>query len=61
MSVGAELARRADDMAKAFDDLAPEQWSRPGRRSDGASFTVSLMAKYMTHDLVHHRWDVRPG
>lgn len=47
------------ELAEAFDALTAEQWQRPGRRSDGASFTISTIAKYMTHDLVHHRWDVR--
>jgi hypothetical protein len=56
--VGAQLAGNATDVAAAFERLAPDQWLRVGRRSDGASFTVSSMAKYMTHDLVHHRWDV---
>jgi hypothetical protein len=53
-----QLAERAAELADAFVALSPEEWSRPGRRSDGASFTVSSMAKYLTHDLVHHRWDV---
>jgi hypothetical protein len=58
-AVAAELAAAASDIAGAFDALGSEQWLRPGRRSDGAEFTVSSIAKYMTHDLVHHRWDVR--
>jgi len=57
--VSRELAEAAVDIASVFDSLAPEQWQRPGRRSDGAVFTLSSMSKYMTHDLVHHRWDVR--
>ena len=58
-AVGAGLRANATDIAAAFEALAPDEWLRVGRRSDGASFTVSSMAKYMTHDLVHHRWDVR--
>ena len=57
--VGRELAVAAETVAAAFDALAPSDWQRPGRRSDGASFTISTISKYMTHDLVHHRWDVR--
>ena len=57
-AVGVQLGANADDLADAFEALLPEQWSRPGRRSDGAAFTVSSMAKYLVHDLVHHRWDV---
>jgi DinB superfamily len=57
--VGVQLGANAEELASAFATLTPEQWQRVGRRSDGASFTVSSMAKYMTHDLVHHRFDVR--
>jgi hypothetical protein len=56
--VAGELGDNATALAAAFEALAPPQWSRPGSRSDGARFTVSTLAKYMTHDLVHHRWDV---
>ncbi len=38
-----------------------DQWERPGRRSDGASFTVETFARYMIHDPVHHLWDVAHG
>jgi hypothetical protein len=57
-AVGAALSANASGIADRFEAVTPEQWSRPGRRSDGAVFTVSTLAKYMTHDLVHHRWDV---
>ena len=56
--VGAQLTANASDLAAACAALSALQWLRVGRRSDGASFTVSSMAKYLTHDLVHHRWDV---
>jgi hypothetical protein len=57
--VGARLTANAAALADAFEALTAQQWARPGRRSDGASFTVSSMAKYLVHDLVHHRWDVK--
>jgi hypothetical protein len=57
--VGVRLGTNAEDLASAFAALHADEWMRVGRRSDGASFTVSSMAKYMTHDIVHHRWDVR--
>jgi hypothetical protein len=57
-AVGDQIRENAAEIAAAFDALTLEEWLRPGRRSDGASFTVSSMAKYFTHDLVHHRWDV---
>jgi DinB superfamily len=56
--VATEIADIAAELASAFAALSPAQWQRVGRRSDGAGFTVSSMAKYMTHDLVHHRFDV---
>ena len=30
----------------------------PGRRSDGASFTVDSIGRYYLHDIEHHLWDV---
>lgn len=57
--VGVQLDSNARELASAFAALTQAQWLRTGRRSDGASFTISSMGKYLTHDLVHHRWDVR--
>jgi hypothetical protein len=56
--VAAALVAAAAALAAAFDDVDGEQWSRPGRRSDGAAFTVTSFAAYMIHDPVHHLWDV---
>ena len=39
----AQLEREAEATASAFDAVAGAQWRRPGRRSDGASFTLSLI------------------
>jgi DinB superfamily len=55
----AELERAAEMMAARLDALTTDQWSRPGRRSDGASFTIDTIARYMAHDVIHHVWDVR--
>jgi hypothetical protein len=57
--VAAQVVTAGERVARAFDDLTPEQWDRRGRRSDGASFTVDTFARYFLHDLVHHRDDVR--
>lgn len=46
------------DLAQAFDDVRDDQWDRPGTRSDGATFTVETLGRYLAHDLEHHRWDV---
>jgi hypothetical protein len=56
--VADELAAAAEQLAVAFGGVTDEQWQRPGRRSDGASFTVDSFARYLLHDLEHHRWDV---
>jgi hypothetical protein len=42
-----------------FAGVQGDQWDRPGRRSDGASFTVDSIARYYLHDIEHHLWDVR--
>ncbi|KAA1422331.1 DinB family protein [Mumia zhuanghuii] len=57
-TVAEELAREAALTADAFDGVAPEQWSRTGRRTDGASFTVVTFATYFLHDIEHHAHDV---
>jgi hypothetical protein len=59
VTVAHELAAAAAALAARLDTISPAQWDRPGRRSDGATFTVGSFAVYFIHDLVHHRWDVR--
>jgi hypothetical protein len=56
--VAAELAGAASGFADRFDGLRAEQWIRPGRRSDGAQFTLESLARYALHDVVHHLIDV---
>jgi hypothetical protein len=56
--VAGELVAAAEGLAAVFDAVTGDQWERPGRRSDGASFTVETFARYMIHDPVHHLWDV---
>src|SRR4051812_30845706 len=56
--VAAELATAGAAIAARFDMVTDEQWSRTGRRSDGASFTVDSFARYFLHDVVHHLHDV---
>jgi hypothetical protein len=53
-----ELADAAEGLASRLDRVENQQWERPGRRSDGASFTVDSIARYMVHDTIHHVWDV---
>ena len=53
-----ELASAADVLAASFAALSGDQWLRPGRRSDGASFTVETFGRYFMHDPIHHLYDV---
>ena len=55
--VAVELREAAEALADAFDGVRADQWLRPGRRSDGASFTVESFARYLVHDPFHHLWD----
>ena len=62
--VAAELLEAAERLAAGYEALPADAWERPGRRSDGARFTVLTFGRYMAHDLVHHVHDVtgaRPG
>jgi hypothetical protein len=56
--VAAQLAASADDVVRLYEGVAGAQWSRPGRRSNGSRFTVASFARYVLHDLAHHRHDV---
>ena len=56
--VAAQLRHAADALAGRFASVASEQWSRRGFRSDGSSFTVESISRYLMHDPVHHLWDV---
>ena len=53
-----ELEASAEALALRLEGLDQDEWDRPGRRSDGASFTISTLARYMIHDPIHHLWDV---
>ena len=53
-----ELRGAAEILAGRLDRMEPLQWRRPGRRSDGASFTLATISRYMIHDPIHHVWDV---
>lgn len=45
-------------LLRTRDDLLFPSWDRPGRRGDGAAFTVATVTRYFLHYPVHHRWDV---
>jgi hypothetical protein len=59
--VAAELDRAAEALAADFDAVTGAAWERPGRRSDGARFTVASFARYLVHDPHHHLADVSGG
>jgi hypothetical protein len=56
--VRVDLVEAAQGLAGRFDTVGAAGWERPGRRSDGARFTVETIARYMLHDVVHHLHDV---
>jgi hypothetical protein len=56
--VADELADAAAALAERFAAVGPEQWGRTGRRSNGSEFTVTTLAQYFLHDVVHHLHDV---
>ena len=53
-----ELTVAARTLAANFASVSGDQWTRPGRRSDGAAFTIESFARYLIHDPVHHLYDV---
>jgi hypothetical protein len=52
------LAAAAEALAVRLEDVPRSDQGRPGRRGDGALFTVDTIARYMIHDPIHHVWDV---
>jgi DinB superfamily len=57
-TVASELVAAAETLSSSYESVTDEQHDRPGRRSDGAHFTVATFARYLAHDPVHHLWDV---
>jgi hypothetical protein len=57
-TVSTELAEEGARIAADFASVREEEWSRPGRRSNGSAFTVDTLARYFVHDLEHHVHDV---
>ena len=54
-----DLDVSARAIAERLETISGDEWKRPGRRSDGASFTIGTIARYMIHDAIHHVWDVK--
>jgi len=56
--VADELGSEAEAIAGRFAAVRPDQADRSGRRSNGSVFTVTTLAQYFLHDVVHHERDV---
>jgi hypothetical protein len=59
--VSDELLAAAALCADAFAGVPESARGRVGHRTDGATFTVDTLARYLLHDPVHHLWDTRSG
>ncbi len=59
--VAYELAVAAGGLADRFDKLSDDGWAETGQRSDGVSFTVETLGRYLLHDVFHHINDVEAG
>jgi len=56
--VSARLITEGEALAETFDSVPEGSWNRTGRRSNGSEFTVTTLAQYFLHDIVHHLHDV---
>lgn len=56
--VADELSVAAAALAARLSEVSGRQWDRPGRRSNGSTFTVDTLSRYLLHDLVHHVHDI---
>jgi hypothetical protein len=53
-----ELTEAATTLADDYSTVAVDARERLGRRSDGSTFTVTSLGRYLVHDVVHHLHDV---
>jgi hypothetical protein len=59
-TVARELVEAAAAVADTYAAVPAAAWPRRGLRSNGSEFTISSIARYHLHDVVHHSWDVTP-
>jgi len=57
-AVVAQLQEAGQALVARPDGVHGADWDRPGRRSDGARFTVASFSQYVLHDVEHHLHDV---
>lgn len=58
VDVDVELVEAAGHVAGLYAGVTPDQYDRPGRRSNGSVFTVRTLGRYHVHDVLHHLHDV---
>lgn len=56
--VAIEVTETGEALADAYARVSDDQWNRTGVRSNGSTFTVESLGRYLLHDLFHHVWDV---
>lgn len=56
--VAIEVTETGEALADAYTRVSDDQWNRTGVRSNGSTFTVESLGRYLLHDLFHHVWDV---
>ena len=56
--VARDFVEATGAVADRYAGVTGDQWSRSGRRSDGARFTVATLGRYHLHDVEHHLYDV---
>ncbi|MBC7631497.1 DinB family protein [Aeromicrobium sp.] len=57
--VSSQLVAAGTAFVTTLDSVPADSWDRTGLRDNGAAFTVSTLAQYFLHDVVHHLHDVR--
>jgi len=57
-AVADDIDRNASHLATALADMSDADWDRPATRA-GDRFTVDLLARYLLHEVRHHRVDVQ--
>jgi hypothetical protein len=56
--VSVEVTESGAALADAYTMVCDGDWDRTGVRSNGSTFTVESLGRYVLHDLFHHVWDV---
>lgn len=56
--VSTELTLACQTVADALDAVTDDEWARTANRSDGSTFTVLTLGRYLLHDVMHHLHDV---